>query len=115
MNSPVHTRLSTTVSTIVSVAPNNDAWREGSRVVRPTDLRLALGPMTAPFAIRLFVPASYPWPQSTEGRQTILMPILVSGEQGGTCRHTQRRGRGKPAASSTSRTKSACRDIPSFL
>jgi hypothetical protein len=59
MESPFHMRLNTTVSSIVSVAPNNDASNEGS-VIRLIGLRLALGRAMVTVAIGLFVSASHP-------------------------------------------------------
>ena len=57
--SPFRMRLNTTVSSIVSVAPNNDASNKGS-VIRLVDLRLAQDSVMATIAVGLFVSASHP-------------------------------------------------------
>ena len=59
IESPFRMRLNTTVSSIVSMALNNDASNKGS-VIRLIDLRLAPGSVMATVAVGLFVSASHP-------------------------------------------------------
>ena len=60
LDSSFHIWLNATVSSIVSVVPRLRRFCRDSRLVHPADLRLALGPVMATFAIRLFAPASHP-------------------------------------------------------